>query len=234
MTLVRDLPVELDRDAARLGDYDREGVIRLFREYEFRTLIERLPALSGERAEETVEALRTADAGEPIRAAQVAGRPTGWGPAPAGGARAAGGSLIGQGTGLQLSLDFGAMDGAAAAAGGGEPATGSATVPRATTRPGRAGGRPPERPGRGDRRPRRTDRAAGGRRNRRPRALAGGPAVDRRRTRPRRPTAARRRSPGDGHRRTRWADGGGRRTRATRPAFATWSSGSGHRSWPTR
>jgi DNA polymerase-1 len=118
MTIVRDLPVELDREAARLGDYDREGVIRLFREYEFRTLIERLPALSGERADETVEALRTADAGEPIRAAQVAGRPSGWGPAPAGGGRAgstgagSGGSLIGQGTGLQLSLDFGAMDGA--------------------------------------------------------------------------------------------------------------------------
>ncbi len=120
MTIVRDLPVELDRESARLGDYDREGVIRLFREYEFRTLIERLPALSGERAEETVEALRTADAGEPIRAAQVAGRPTGWGPAPAGaragqgGPGGSGGSLVGQGTGLQLSLDFGAMDGAAA------------------------------------------------------------------------------------------------------------------------
>ncbi len=122
MTIVRDLPVELDRDAARLGDYDREGVIRLFREYEFRTLIERLPALTGERADETVEALRTADAGEPIRAAQVAGRPTGWGPAPAGGSRVgqapAPGSLVGQGSGLQLSLDFAAMDPASVGSGG--------------------------------------------------------------------------------------------------------------------
>ena len=45
--LVRDLPVELDLEAARLGDYDREAVIRLFREYEFRTLIDRLPPLPG-------------------------------------------------------------------------------------------------------------------------------------------------------------------------------------------
>jgi DNA polymerase-1 len=120
MTIVRDLPVTLDRDAARLGDYDREGVIRLFREYEFRTLIERLPALTGERADQTVEALRGADAGEPIRAAQVAGRPTGWGPAPAGGSRtvtAAAGSLVGEGSGLQLSLDFAAIDAATGSAG---------------------------------------------------------------------------------------------------------------------
>ncbi len=122
MTILRDLPVALDLEAARLGEYDREGVIRLFREYEFRTLIERLPALSGERADETIEALRSADGDEPIRAAQVAGRPTGWGPAPAGGGRgraAGGGGLIGEGTGLQLSLDFGAMDGAARSTTGG-------------------------------------------------------------------------------------------------------------------
>ena len=37
-TIVRDLPVDFDLEAARLGDYDRETVIRLFREYEFRTL----------------------------------------------------------------------------------------------------------------------------------------------------------------------------------------------------
>ena len=42
-TIVRDLPVEFDLDAARLGDYDRETVIRLFREYEFRSL-DRAPA----------------------------------------------------------------------------------------------------------------------------------------------------------------------------------------------
>src|SRR5438132_9972070 len=48
--IIRDLPVSLDLAAARLGDYDRDTVLRLFREYEFRTLIERLPAMSGESA----------------------------------------------------------------------------------------------------------------------------------------------------------------------------------------
>ena len=57
-TIVRDLPVEFDLEAARLGDYDRETVIRLFREFEFRSLIERLPAMTGETAGETAEALQ--------------------------------------------------------------------------------------------------------------------------------------------------------------------------------
>ena len=74
MRIVRDLPVEMDLDAARLGDYDRETVVRLFREYEFRTLIERLPPLSGERADETVFALRAETADGSFPAAQVAGR----------------------------------------------------------------------------------------------------------------------------------------------------------------
>ena len=42
----------------RLGDYDRETVIRLFREYEFRSLIERLPPMTGEAAGDAAEALR--------------------------------------------------------------------------------------------------------------------------------------------------------------------------------
>src|SRR6266542_3707801 len=89
MRIVRDLPVSLDLDAARLGDYDRDTVVRLFREYEFRTLIERLPPLSGEPVEEAVEALRAETADGTFPAAQVAGRPEGWGPAPAGGTLAA-------------------------------------------------------------------------------------------------------------------------------------------------
>ena len=47
-TIVRDLPIQIDLEAARLGDYDRDTVVRLFREYEFRTLIERLPPMAGE------------------------------------------------------------------------------------------------------------------------------------------------------------------------------------------
>ncbi len=74
MRIVRDLPVELDLETARLGDYDRETVVRLFREYEFRTLIERLPPLSGERADETVFALRAETADGSFPAAQVPGR----------------------------------------------------------------------------------------------------------------------------------------------------------------
>ncbi|MBF6606345.1 MAG: DNA polymerase I [Chloroflexi bacterium] len=129
MRIVRDLPVSLDLDAARLGDYDRETVIRLFREYEFRTLIERLPALSGERADETVQALRATTADGSFPAAQVAGRPAGWGPDRAGTGAASGStagsaggspgrnrSLLGEGPGLQLSLDFDALGGGAAAA----------------------------------------------------------------------------------------------------------------------
>ena len=122
-TIVRDLPVTLDLEAARLGDYDRETVVRLFREYEFRTLIERLPPLSGERAEDAVEALRAETADGTFPAAQVAGRPEGWGPAPAG--RATPARSGGQGRSeLQLTLDFGAAVG-----GDGRTGAGRAELP---------------------------------------------------------------------------------------------------------
>jgi DNA polymerase-1 len=122
MRIVRDLPVEMDLDAARLGDYDRETVVRLFREYEFRTLIERLPPLSGERADEAVFALRAETADGSFPAAQVPGReaPDGAG---TGNGRGPGGpgvrrpSLLGEASGLQLSMDFDALG----AASGGRP-----------------------------------------------------------------------------------------------------------------
>src|SRR5205823_10086432 len=79
MRLVHGLPVSLDLDEARLGDYDRETVIRLFREFEFRTLIERLPPLTGERADETARALSVSAADPSFPAAKVVGRPEGWG-----------------------------------------------------------------------------------------------------------------------------------------------------------
>ena len=136
MRIVRDLPVELDLEAARLGDYDRETVVRLFREYEFRTLIERLPPLSGEKADETVFALRAETADGSFPAAQVAGRepvpgagapaPNGRGPGgPGPGARRP--SLLGEASGLQLSMDFDALG---ASGGRSGPALGS----RAATR----------------------------------------------------------------------------------------------------
>jgi DNA polymerase-1 len=100
-TIVRELPVTLDLEAARLADYDRETVIRLFREYEFRTLIERLPAMSGESAADKVQALREVATGGTVPAAKVGTeRPAGWGS----GRPIRAGSLGGDG--LQLSLDF--------------------------------------------------------------------------------------------------------------------------------
>ncbi len=102
-TIVRDLPVHLDLDAARLGDYDRDEVIRLFREYEFRSLLDRLPALRGESAIDAVEALRAANSSVP--AARVgAERPSGWGSGRP--VRTSPTSAAPSGAGLQLSLDF--------------------------------------------------------------------------------------------------------------------------------
>ena len=101
--IVCDLPVELDLEAARLGDYDRDTVVRLFREYEFRTLIERLPPMAGESAEQRSESLRSVAESGYVPAARVAGRPEGWGPGRAT-ARPAGGEL-------QLRLDFDAVSG---------------------------------------------------------------------------------------------------------------------------
>ncbi len=68
VTIDRLAPIDLDLEGARLGDYDRAEVIRLFREYEFRSLVERLPgqAADGGRAD--------AEAEEPMLAATVPGR----------------------------------------------------------------------------------------------------------------------------------------------------------------
>jgi DNA polymerase-1 len=94
MRLVRDVDVEFDAALGRVGDYDRETVVRLFRELEFRTLIDRLPPLVGERPEETAQRLREAREGSPAATAANAR-----GGAAAGAANADPGSL-------QLSLDF--------------------------------------------------------------------------------------------------------------------------------
>ncbi len=102
-TIVRDLPIEFDLDAARLGDYDRDTVVRLFREYEFRTLIERLPPMVGETPELRSERLRSVVQSGYVPAARVAGRPDGWG---------AGRATARPSTGeLQLRLDFDAVTG---------------------------------------------------------------------------------------------------------------------------
>jgi DNA polymerase-1 len=99
--IVRDLPISLDLEAARLADYDRAEVVRLFREFEFRTLIDRLPALSGESAGDAAEALRSVAGSVP--AARVAGET----PRLARRDGREGRSLVGEVEGLQLSMDFG-------------------------------------------------------------------------------------------------------------------------------
>jgi len=101
MRLVRDVDVSLDLTHGRAGEYDRETVVRLFREYEFRTLIDRLPPLLGERPEDAVAAMRELrDAGFPA-AQGVGGRGRGsvgpQGPVDPGS--------------LQLSMDFDVVSG---------------------------------------------------------------------------------------------------------------------------
>jgi len=113
--IICDLPISLDLDAAHLSDYDRAEVVRLFREFEFRTLIDRLPPLTGESALDAAEALRSV-AGT-VSAARVAGGSASGGAAGSAGAPSAAGawarredrrSIIGEADGLQLSMDFGA------------------------------------------------------------------------------------------------------------------------------
>jgi DNA polymerase-1 len=100
--IVRDLPITLDLEAARLSDYDRAEVVRLFREFEFRSLIDRLPPLTGESVGDAAQALRSVAGSVP--AARVAGEAP-RGPRSEGRSR----SLIGgdDGAQLQLSMDFG-------------------------------------------------------------------------------------------------------------------------------
>jgi DNA polymerase-1 len=117
-TIVRELPVTLDLEAARLGDYDRDTVIRLFREYEFRTLIERLPAMSGEDPAAKIQALRDVATSGTVAAARVGTeRPDGWGT----GRPIRAGSLGGEG--LQLSLDFDTVSKAGREGSDGRPGT---------------------------------------------------------------------------------------------------------------
>ena len=130
-TIVRDLPIQIDLEAARLGDYDRDTVVRLFREYEFRTLIERLPPMDGECAEQRTESLRSVVDSGYVPAARVAGRPEGWGPGRAQ-SRPDGGEL-------QLRLDFDAVTGPAVAS--------ASAMARRDGEPSRADARP-EKPAR--------------------------------------------------------------------------------------
>ena len=114
-TIVRDLPVALDLEAARLGDYDRDEVIRLFREFEFRSLLDRLPPLRGESVTDAADAIRAANPTVP--AARVGTeRPGGWGSGRPIRASVSPASAPPAG-GLQLSLDFESLGGPAGPSG---------------------------------------------------------------------------------------------------------------------
>ena len=109
VTVDRDAPIELDLTTARLGDYDRAEVFRLFREYEFRSLVERLPAVLGEEGRAPGELLREADRSAPVPAALVPGRVL---------SSRGRGSLVGEGSGLQLSMELASAE---RPVGGGRP-----------------------------------------------------------------------------------------------------------------
>jgi DNA polymerase-1 len=123
--IVRDLPISLDLEAARLSDYDRAEVVRLFREFEFRTLIDRLPPLTGESAVDAAEALRSVQGSVP--AARVPGEPPRSGVAGGPPYREGRRPLVGDGGELQLTMDFGSTGLAA-------PALASALLPAAERR----------------------------------------------------------------------------------------------------
>ncbi|HUR16774.1 MAG TPA: DNA polymerase I [Candidatus Limnocylindrales bacterium] len=119
VTVRADLPIELDLETARLGDYDRDEVLRLFREYEFRSLVERLPGITGEEARAPGDMLREADRLAPIPAVMVAGRQSA--------AERAQSAPSAGGGGMQLSLDFGASAAAGASTANGHAPLGEAT-----------------------------------------------------------------------------------------------------------
>src|SRR4051812_19507114 len=98
VTVRPDVPIDLNLEAAKLGEYDRQEVLRLFREYEFRSLVERLPGISGEETRAPGDLLRDADRAAPVPAVQVAGRPSA--------AQRAATAPPGGGQGMQLTFEL--------------------------------------------------------------------------------------------------------------------------------
>ncbi|MBN1639665.1 MAG: DNA polymerase I [Anaerolineae bacterium] len=66
VTIRCDAPVSLDTEQARIGNYSREQVVELFRELEFHSLIDRVPA-GEERAQDEREAESTPGSEVPLR-----------------------------------------------------------------------------------------------------------------------------------------------------------------------
>ena len=63
-TIVTDCPISLDLDRCRVGDYDRDRVLRLLQELEFRSLVPRLPEVEAALQPEAQPAMQAALAEE--------------------------------------------------------------------------------------------------------------------------------------------------------------------------
>ena len=60
-TIVLDAPVQLDLEAARVGQVNRERAVALFRELEFRTLVDKIPGSKTASAEQASQTAQAAD-----------------------------------------------------------------------------------------------------------------------------------------------------------------------------
>ena len=67
MTIDCDAPIELPASGGEIGSYDRDRALALFRELEFRALLQRLPPLVGEDRERASAAIRAATASASLR-----------------------------------------------------------------------------------------------------------------------------------------------------------------------
>lgn len=69
MTIDCDAPISLPEQGGEIGAYDRDAALALFRELEFRALIQRLPPLVGEDREQANAAIRASTAAASLRGA---------------------------------------------------------------------------------------------------------------------------------------------------------------------
>ncbi|MEY4046075.1 MAG: hypothetical protein RIR19_544 [Chloroflexota bacterium] len=117
MTIDCDAPIALPESGGEIGSYDRDRALALFRELEFRALLQRLPPLVGEDREQATAAIRAATASAGLR-----------GDGGASGASGADGltptrsrAAAPAGHDLQLGFDFDAVSAGNAAAGRSAP-----------------------------------------------------------------------------------------------------------------
>ena len=108
MTIDCAAPIELPEAGGEIGVYDRDAALALFRELEFRALVQRLPPLVGEDRDQANAAIRAATASAGLRGERVRATPD---LTPS----RKGGTAVGHD--LQLGFDFDAVSAGNAAAG---------------------------------------------------------------------------------------------------------------------